>query len=234
MTAAVSLGTSASARLVTTWDRRFESPLSPALFGYALDARRAVVGVARSNAMNIMHWAERVLKFSSLGQVNDVVEQIVRERLPGSSGLVVSSALAGERSPDWPVAGRGLLDGLSLGTTSTDILQGLVESAVVGLVRSVRELEAWSGPLDLILSGGGARSTGWQHLIADGFGRPILLSDVADTSLRGAALLCLERLGLLAPPEECRPALATIEPDPLRSEAFAELVAARGSQTTLR
>jgi sugar (pentulose or hexulose) kinase len=173
-----------------------------------------------------MHWAERVLLFASGARPDDVLEQIVRERLPGSSGLVVSSALAGERSPDWLVDGRGFLAGLSLATGSIDILQGLVESAVVGLVRSVRELETWSGPLDLILSGGGARSLGWRRMIADGFGRAVLLSDVADTSLRGGALLCLERLGLLVPAEECRPALTLIEPDPVRSEAFARLVAA--------
>ena len=107
------------------------------------------------------------------------------------------------------------------------MVQALVETAVVGLVRAVHELEAWTGPLNLVLSGGGARSPGWRQIMADAFGRPILLSDAADTSLRGAALVCMERLGMLEDYEECGPELTLIKPnDPARAAAYAELIEA--------
>ena len=106
------------------------------------------------------------------------------------------------------------------------MVQALVETAVVGLGRAVRVLESWTGPLNLVLSGGGARSLGWQQIMADAFGRPILLSDAADTSLRGAALVCSERLGMLEDYEECGPELTLIKPNPPRAAAYAELIEA--------
>ena len=222
--AALSLGTSAAVRLLVESERRLAQPLRPALFAYLLDEARAVIGVSRSNALNLVRWAERTLRLPSAPGGEDVVSYLVRERMPGSSGLEASSALAGERSPDWPANGRGGVAGLSLASEPLDIVQALVEAAVVGLVQAVHELEIWTGPLDLVLSGGGARSPGWQHLMADGFGRPIAVSDAADTSLIGAALLCLQRLGLLEGADECRPTLHVVEPDPVRAEAFARLV----------
>ncbi len=221
--AALSLGTSAAVRVLVERERRLAQPLRPALFAYLLDETSTVTGVSRSNALNLVRWAERTLRLPSTPGGEDVVSYLVRERMPGSSGLEASSALAGERSPDWPVGGRGAVAGLSLASEPLDIVQALVEAAVVGLIRAVAELETWAGRLDLVLSGGGVHSPGWQQLMADGFGRPIAVSDAADTSLRGAALLCLQRLGLLEKAEECAPTLHVVEPDPVRAEAFARL-----------
>jgi gluconokinase len=227
--AAVSLGTSAAARLLVEPERRLAQPLHPALFAYALDESRAVVGVARSNALNLVRWAERTLQLPSLAEDEDLVTHLLRERVPGSSGLIASSALAGERSPDWPVDGRGRIDGLSLASGPLDIAQSLLEDAVIGLVQAVAELERWTaGPLEPVFSGGGARSPGWQQLMADAFGRPVAISNIADTSLRGAALVCLERLGLLEATNDRRPGFRMIEPDPVRAAAFARVVGKSG------
>jgi gluconokinase len=230
-TAAVSLGTSAAARIVVEAERRLTQPLRPALFAYALDESRAIVGVARSNALNLVRWAERTLQLPALADDEDLVTHLVRERVPGASRLRASSALAGERSPDWPIQGRGGIDGLTLSSAPLDIIQSLLEDAVVGLVRAVEELERWAGgPLDLVFSGGGARSPGWQQLMADAFGRPIAVSSIADTSLRGAALVCLERLGLLQDTDGVsRPAYRVVEPDPARAMVFGRMLERSGS-----
>ena len=55
-----------------------------------------------------------------------------------------------------------------------------------------------------IIATGGAllHSPAWMQILADTLGRPVLASAVAEASSRGAALLALETLGLLAAPLE--------------------------------
>ncbi|GAB4243970.1 MAG: gluconokinase [Thermoleophilia bacterium] len=215
---ALTVGTSAAGRILVSRLDRLAQPLSPGLFAYLLDRERSVVGVARSNAGNLLAWARRNLLLPS---EDDLVLAATAGRKPGGHGLNVDPSLAGERSPAWPLEARGVLGGLSSSTGPLDILQALLEASVLGLCRSLEELEAWAGPGQFVLSGGAARVRGWRELLAAATGRR-LLAGHPEASLRGAASLAWR---MIDPEWEGPPAQEedTITPDPQKARAYEQM-----------
>lgn len=216
--AAVTVGTSAAVRVLVPLPQALARPLPPALFRFLLDGERAVVGASRSNAGNLLAWAERTLR---LPEGQDPLEAALA-RPPGAHGLTAVPALSGERSPDWPLRAHGALEGLRLPTTAVDILQALVESAVLGLAVCVDVLEDWGGtPLRLIGSAGVTRSPAWARLIADATGRSVTVCSIEEASARGAALFARAR----AHPGDTAASENTdghvVGPDEQRARAFA-------------
>lgn len=224
--AALTVGTTAAVRVLAPPAARAGRPAP--LFAYLLDPERVVLGAARSNAGNLVEWAGRVLR---LPHEDDDPVSGATARPPGQHGLMADPALAGERSPHWPLAASGSLSGLRHHTTALDVLQALLEAAVLGLTEGLRALEAHVGRVTLVASGGAvAASAGWRHLVADATGRPVVMSRVAEASARGAALVALEQLGGPLGAAAAADDGETIEPDPHRAALFAELPrTARGS-----
>jgi gluconokinase len=215
--AALTVGTSAAVRVVTSRETRLARPLPAALFGYLLDGERAVVGGARSNAGNLVAWAGEVLHLDA----GDPVVVATAGREPGGHGLDVDSSLVTERSPAWPVEAGGRVAGLRRTTTAVDLVQALVEDAALGIASAAAALEGWAGGRTLVLGGGASGSAGWRQLLAEALGRPVVLSPVLEASAVGAALVVLDRLGV---PARAEPAdLETVVPDPDRAVAFGRL-----------
>lgn len=218
--AALTVGTSAAVRVRATEESRNERPLPPALFGYLLERRAPIVGAAFSNAGNLTAWATQVLRLDAA----DPVAAATASRRPGSHGLLADPSLCGERSPRWSSTASGALSGLRMHTDGLDVLQALVEAAALRVAEGVAALDEWAGaPPTLVLSGGAAASGGWRHLLADAIGRPIVRSDVAEVSARGAAIAALERLGAPVTAADLVADGEVIEPDPGRAGAFAAL-----------
>jgi gluconokinase len=221
--AALTVGTSAAVRVLTGAAERAARPAG--LFAYLLDADRVVLGAARSNAGNLVDWLSGVLRLDG-----DVVAEVAG-RAPGGHGLRAIPDLAGERSPDWPLAAAGSVAGLRPGTSALDVAQALLEAAVCGLADAIDSLEAavpGSRPLHLVGSGRAlASSSAWRRLVADATGRPLIPSRVEEASARGAAVTALAGLGLLDVDPGLDPGLdldgETVVPDPDRAAAFARL-----------
>src|SRR5207302_11512219 len=123
--AALTVGTSAAVRVLVGAAERAARPAG--LFAYLLDADRVVLGAARSNAGNLVHWLAGVLRLDG-----DIVAQAIA-RPPGRHGLQAVPALAGERSPDWPLMTSGSVTGLHPGTSALDLAQTFLEAAACGL-----------------------------------------------------------------------------------------------------
>jgi gluconokinase len=137
---------------------------------------------------------------------------------------VADPALAGERSPHWPLSAAGSVEGLRAHTTALDVLQALLEAAGLGLADGLSALEAYVGPVTLVASGGALASLGWRHLLADATGHPVVVSRVEEASARGAALLALECLGVpLAAAAAADDDGETVAPDPDRAARFAQM-----------
>jgi gluconokinase len=221
--ASLTVGTSAAVRVLAEPSARAGRPA--ALFAYLLDPGRVVLGAARSNAGNLMEWAGRVLRLPAVpGTGTEDPVTAATARPPGGHGLVADPALAGERSPHWPLAASGSVSGLRRHTTALDVLQALLEGAVLGLADGLGALEAHVGPVTLVASGGVvAASAGWRHLLADATGHPVVVSRVAEPSARGAALVALEHLvGRSAVALDTEDG-ETVEPDVERAALFARM-----------
>jgi gluconokinase len=201
--AVVMVGTSAALRTVYAADR--PRPRT-GLFLYYLDARRVVEGGALSDGGNLHHWLVETLK-DAKGRLED--------RDPDSHGLTFLALLGGERSPGWHRHAAGAIRGLTLETTPLDLRQAALEGVafrfaeILDLMPEVEELVATGGAL--------LHDPDWVQIVADGLARPITLSRVKEASLRGAAVLTLERLG--ETPRDA-PLGRVFEPRPDRAEAY--------------
>jgi len=216
---AINLGTSAAMRLVT------DAPLgAPArgLWAYRLDRRRAVIGGSLSEGGNVYAWCAEALH---LGEP-EAVERALAAAADTEHGLAVLPLLAGERSPGWSAHARGAVAGLSLATTSIDILRATLEAVALrlALVHELIEPLAASGH-EVVASGGAlVRSRAWAQMIADALGRPLLLAREPEASSRGVALLASAALGRLSDFRgAARVDAERIEPAPRRLERYREL-----------
>jgi gluconokinase len=179
--AALMVGTSGALRVLYETER--PQP-KPGLFVYLADERRVVEGGALSDGGNLHDWLERTLSDSSGS---------LAQRDPRDHGLVFLPFLGGERSTGWNPDARGAIHGLTFETTPLDLRQAAYEgvafrfAAIADLLPGVREVVATGGGL--------LHSDEWIQLMADALARPVLVSAVAEASLRGAAVSALRRTG---------------------------------------
>jgi gluconokinase len=179
--AALMVGTSGALRVLYESER--PQP-KPGLFLYLADARRIVEGGALSDGGNLYEWLQQTLADSSGS---------LAERDPSDHGLTFLPFLGGERSTGWNPEARGAIHGLTLQTTPLDLRQAAYEgvafrfAAIADLLPEVSEVVATGGGL--------LQDREWIQIMADALARPIHVSGVQEASLRGAAVLALERLG---------------------------------------
>jgi gluconokinase len=179
---ALMVGTSGALR--TVYETRQPQP-RPGLFLHWLDDRRVVEGGSLSDGGNLYAWIEQTLKDSD-GSLAD--------RDPDSHGLTFLTLLGGERSPGWHQDAKGAIQGLTFATTPLDLRQAALE----GVAFRFAEIAELMPELEDIVATGGAllKDETWLQFMADALARPITASGVKEASLRGAAVLALERLGL--------------------------------------
>jgi gluconokinase len=184
--AALMIGTSGAFRTV---HETAQAHARPGLFIHWVDDRRVVEGGSLSDGGSLVHWLEETLKDAS-GPLED--------RDPETHGLTFLALLGGERSPGWHQHAKGAIQGLTFATTPLDIRQAALEgvaftfASVADLMPEVEDVVATGGAL--------LKEDGWLQLMADGLGRPLTVSGVKEASLRGAAVVALERLGESPPP----------------------------------
>jgi gluconokinase len=211
--AALMVGTSGALRVL--YESEQPQP-KPGLFLYLADEHRVVEGGALSDGGNLYAWLERTLAESSGS---------LAERDPSDHGLVFLPFLGGERSTGWNPEARGTIHGLTFATTPLDIRQAAYEgvafrfAAIADLLPEVH---------DVVATGAGLlQDRDWIQIMADALAQPVHVSGVPEASLRGAAVLALERAGHEVADA---PTVEVVEPRPDRVEVYR---AAREAQQRL-
>ena len=113
---------------------------------------------------------------------------------PGSNGVLVLPWHAGTRPPAPLVpAGHGAVVGLGLGHSGAHIVSATVEAVCFQLATGLEDLETGSGRrLEVVVNGGaieGARW--WRARLAATLARPLVSSNVPETTARGAVAAAL-------------------------------------------
>jgi gluconokinase len=201
--AALMIGTSGAFR--TVYETVRPQP-RPGLFLHWLDDRRVVEGGSLSDGGSLVRWLGHTLKDA---------DGSLAERDPDAHGLTFLALLGGERSPGWHQHATGAIEGLTFATTALDIRQAGLEG-VAFTFASVAEL--MPEVEEVVATGGGLLADDdWLQIMADALGRPLTVSEVKEASLRGAAVVALERLGVETPPP---PLGRVVEPRLERADAY--------------
>jgi gluconokinase len=206
---AVNAGTSTAMRVVMRTDR---IRVPPGLWAYRVDGQHMIVGGAESNGGNVRAW------FQERFRVEDdrTLARAVGAVPPDGHGLTVLPFLAGERSPYYNGAARGAVVGLSLDTTVPEILRAFTEAVCYRLGLMYRILsDAYPEAKQVIGSGAALLQNATTcQILADVLGAPLVRSEEAEASSRGAALIALEQLRAIPSWEDTPAAFgATIQPD---------------------
>ncbi len=201
---ALNVGTSGAMRVVL---HDYQDAAPTGLWRYRVDKKRVLLGGALSNGGVVYAWARKTFVFP------DDAETQIAKLEPDAHGLTVLPFLAGERSPLWNANARFALEGATLDTNSLEILRACLEAsslrfgAVAELLfeaienasktlSSTRNQPTPNDSVKIVASGGAlGHSPVWTQIMCDCLGVPLLMSQEAEASARGAALMALEACG---------------------------------------
>ncbi|HEY3836830.1 MAG TPA: gluconokinase [Bryobacteraceae bacterium] len=189
---ALMVGTTGAMRVVFERD---QIDIPAGLWCYRVDRRRAVIGGAISSGGEVFAWMKQTLQLPNAAET----EKQIAAMAPGSHGLTVLPYFAGERSTGWRSDARAAIAGMGVATTPIHILRASLESVALQfrniydiMVRSIAQ------PQRVIASGGALlHSPAWTCMMADALSRPVVACLEPEATSRGAALMALERLGVI-------------------------------------
>jgi xylulokinase len=104
----------------------------------------------------------------------EILTREAKNSPPGSQGLIFLPYLVGERCPYTDPDAKGVIIGLGLHSTKSDITRSIYE----GVVYSLRDVLEWMNqvgisPKEVRASGGGAKSSFWRQIQADVFDKEV-------------------------------------------------------------
>ena len=140
---------------------------------------------------------------TSAEQVNELAASV-----PDAGGVVFVPALAGLGAPDWDPSARGMIVGITRGTTAAHIARATLD-AIAFQVRDVVDLIVHEAGVDLpelAVDGGAAASDVLCQLQADQLGVAVVRPEVIETTGLGAAFLAGLGAGVWSSADELRAA----------------------------
>jgi glycerol kinase len=162
---------------------------------YALEGAAFVAGA-------MVQWLRDGLGFfKSAGEIEALARSV-----PDSGGVVAVPALAGLGAPHWRPEARGLLCGLTRGTTRGHIARAVLEGIALqnyDLLRAMQDDAGRKLPL-LKVDGGAAANDLLMQFQADVLGVEIVRPALVETTALGAALLAGVGVGLWKGLDETR------------------------------
>jgi gluconokinase len=190
---ALTLGTSGALRMVTP---DVDVPLPDRLWMYRLDRERGVLGGALSNGGNVGAWLRRLMGV----EVSADHWLAVGKLAPDSHGLTFLPFVAGERAPSWNAHAHGVIAGLTLSTSATDLFRAGVEAVAYRFALVYEALQPFGATPHEIVAGGAAilRAPVGLQIVADVLNHELIAPPPdEEASARGAALAALVGIGAL-------------------------------------
>lgn len=160
---------------------------------YALEGPIFVTGAA-------VQWLR-----DGLGLVEEAAEtEAVAAGLGGNDGVYFVPALTGLGCPHWDPGARGLIIGLTRGTTAAHLVRAALESIAYQTVDVLDAMERESGiRLESLRADGGASANSFlMQFQADVMGRPVEVPESPETTALGAAYLAGLSAGVWAGRDE--------------------------------
>ena len=120
---------------------------------------------------------------------------------PGFTGLMILPHFAGSGTPYLDFNSKGVIAGLTLGTTKHQIYKAIIEATCFESRLNIENMEQSGIAVnELVCVGGGAKSPFWLKLKADITGKPIICSPASEAGCFGAAILAGLGAGVYSEP----------------------------------
>lgn len=192
------IGTSGAMRVLFAGEPLTSVPRE--LWCYRADRTRVIVGGALSDGGGLYQWLMETLVPN---YDPESIENELGRMEPDAHGLTILPFWAGERSVGWNTDAHGAILGLSLQTRPIEILRAAMEAVAYRFALIARALEPLAPRATIVASGNAVGSSPtWAQILADVLGRRVMVSEAAEASTRGAALLALEAAGKIQSIEE--------------------------------
>jgi len=194
----VSLGTSAAIFVA-----RGRPVLAPGLqlhgYCHALPQRWYQMGAMLSGA-SCLRWASNLTGLDERALSDRALEAFPDHCAEPSEAPLFLPYLAGERTPHNDPDARGTLIGLTHASGPGQLAYAVMEGVGFGLLDGLTAIrQGGEGPQEIVLVGGGSRSTYWAQLLANILATDIVLMHRGDLS----AAIGAARLGFLAAGRPC-------------------------------
>lgn len=151
---------------------------------------------------------------------------------PGADGVLLLPYWSGTMAPFWDPDAGGAVVGLRTGHGRAHYWRAMLESVALDCAMGYDAIDELTGePIrELLTIGGGARSRLMRQIVADVTGRLVRVSSTLEASCLGAGMLAASGAGWYPTPVAAAQAMQgtvtlTVEPDPGRVAAYAELLA---------
>jgi gluconokinase len=196
----VTIGTSGAVRMVSAAPKY--DPKGR-IFNYVLTPELFVSGGPINNGGVLLKWyTENFLQFNPehtstkniSGASNDfkIFVETASSVLPGCEGLVFLPYIQGERAPVWDAGAKGVFFGVTSAHTQAHFMRAIIESICFALKDVSLSLEETIGNINNVYASGGfVKSPAWVQILCDILGKKIHITDTADASSIGAAMLGL-------------------------------------------
>ncbi|MEO8943648.1 MAG: gluconokinase [Ginsengibacter sp.] len=201
---ALSIGTSGAIRLA---ERNPEKVKLYPLFRYLLSRDVYVTGGPTNNGGIVIDWFAK--NFLGIPIDSDENFQRVMEKAAeaeaGSEGVYFLPYLLGERAPIWDADASGLFYGLKIKHQQSHLTRAVIEGISFNLMQILEAIENTGKQVDeVIVTGVITKSSWWMQLLADVFGKKIILNEPVDASAMGAAMIGMLATGKIKSFEEVK------------------------------
>ena len=174
-------------------------------------------------------WCNSDSSQSIQAELTNLFRQI--EAIPiGSHGVMVQPYWLGVMDPHWDYDARGLIIGLSASHSKLHIFRAIIEAMTISQISAINTFEEETGHKvsKLFAVGGGSKSDLWMQMFADASGREVVVSDVAELSSLGAAMVAAFGVGWYVSISEASSSMSpkgnkVFYPNPKNKPAYDEL-----------
>lgn len=207
--AALTIGTSGAIRVAGS---KPTFNFSAMTFNYWLNEQVFISGGPINNGGAVLKWyAQNFLK-RNLTSTDDyhILFSDLENTTPGADGLIFLPYLFGERAPLWNSEACGTFFGITSQHTQAHFTRAVVEGISMALYNIGVSLEESGLSCHQVnVSGGFTHSDEWVQVLADIFGKPIVLTGTEDASATGAAFMSMKANGFIKD-------YGSIEPRPIK------------------
>jgi len=127
----------------------------------------------------------------------EILNSQIKNTSPGAEGILLMPHFAGSAAPYWEPKASGLIFGLSLGHKRAHVIRAVLEGICLEINKNIQIIESLTSEItEIRVSGGATRSTTFNQIQADVYGKTVLRCFSEQSSAIGAMLLAATSIGL--------------------------------------